>query len=72
MAEVIDLRSRRAKRPGGGARFVHCAYCGERHPIVRLEDGSESCPTAFADGTLWFCRNRGCRSAYFSPRRPRS
>jgi len=65
MGKVIDLRNRHSKGPaatrGGG---VTCAQCDERHPIVRLADGSERCVTAFAVGQWWFCRNRGCHAAW--------
>lgn len=70
MGEVIDFRAFRQKKQGG-AKFVHCGYCGERHPVVRLANGEETCPTAFFDAGLWFCRNRGCRSAYFARGNPR-
>jgi len=45
-------------------RFVVCTHCGERHPVIRLGDGSVRCVTAFSDERRWFCRNRGCRAAW--------
>ncbi|HUI25820.1 MAG TPA: hypothetical protein VL403_07005 [Candidatus Kryptonia bacterium] len=68
MGTVTDLRTRRqAKGPSGpGSRFVTCAHCGERHPIVRLADGTVRCLTAFVDRDHWFCRNRGCRAAWLA------
>jgi len=71
MGTVVDLQARRSGKGAAGnpSRSVTCAQCGERHPIVRLADGSERCVTAFADGGHWFCRNRGCRAAWLA-RRP--
>jgi len=73
MAKVIDLHERRRRsedKPPAG-RFVTCAQCGERHPVIRLGDGSTRCVTAFADGERWFCRNRGCRAAWLARHRGR-
>lgn len=71
MGSVTDLatrRSARGRRPAGGsgAHAVVCAQCGERHPVVRLADGTLRCVTAFHDGARWFCRNRGCRAAWLA------
>jgi len=67
MGTVVDLQHhRKEKREPQGSRFVYCAYCRERHPVVRLPDGTHRCPTAFADSGRWFCRNRGCRAAWLS------
>jgi len=68
MGKVTDLTTRLAARSGTAqpGRRVSCAQCGERHPIVRLGDGSLRCVTAFADGERWFCRNRGCRAAWLA------
>ncbi len=67
MGTISDLRARRAANTKGAAgRLVTCAQCGERHPIIRLADGSLRCVTAFADGERWFCRNRGCRAAWLA------
>lgn len=83
MGSVIDFGARR-KRPsrapqrqsssGGssrshGPRVITCEFCGERHPIMRLQGGEERCVTAFHDGEHWFCRNRGCRRAWLERRR---
>lgn len=73
MGSVTDINSRRnrpaaARRPGGqsnsNGRYVQCEHCAERHPIIRLANGHERCFTAFADGSRWFCQNRGCRAAW--------
>lgn len=67
MGTVIDLESRRRARGKGssdGGRFVNCKHCREKHPIIRLRDGSEQCLTAFTDGRHWFCQHRGCRAAW--------
>lgn len=74
MAVIIDLESRRAKRPakrhlGHGGRFVNCENCAEHHPVIRLAGGEERCLTAFSDGDKWFCKNRGCRQAWLLPQR---
>ncbi len=71
MGTVIDLRTRREAKgqENARARFVLCAQCNERHPVVRLGDGSERCVTAFSDGQRWFCRNRGCRAAWLAAQR---
>jgi len=73
MGTVIDLRTRRAlkEQEAPRGRHVVCAQCGERHPVIRLGNGSERCVTAFSDGPRWFCRNRGCRAAWLAahPRR---
>lgn len=71
MGTVTDLNSRRrqtppAKREACNSRFVVCHHCTERHPIVRLANGTERCFTAFIDGDRWFCQNRGCRAAFLS------
>ncbi|MBI3782574.1 MAG: hypothetical protein HY270_04150 [Deltaproteobacteria bacterium] len=66
MATVIDFRSRRITRDEPARKFVVCEQCGERHPIVRMADGSYHCPTAFEDIRRWFCRNRGCRAAWLT------
>jgi len=70
MGTVIELHPRRNGKGNGKTRglFVTCALCGERHPVVRLRDGSERCVTAFEDGPHWFCRNRGCRAEWLSRR----
>ena len=72
MAKIINLHDRKRGRPGNptltkqssGYSTVPCAYCGERHPIVRLPGKERRCVTAFFDGQNWFCRNRGCRQAW--------
>ena len=73
MGTVIDLRTRRTARAQDAPRGRHivCTQCGERHPVIRLGNGSERCVTAFSDGPRWFCRNRGCRAAWLGshPRR---
>lgn len=51
-------------RTAGNGRYVQCEHCSERHPIIKLANGTERCFTAFADGDRWFCQNRGCRAAY--------
>ncbi len=68
MGTVTDLRAHRnARRQAAtNGRFVVCAQCGERHPVIRLADGSLRCVTAFPDGEHWFCRNRGCRATYLA------
>lgn len=72
MGTVIDLQSRRRrpKKPekpaGHGGRFVNCTHCAEKHPLIRMVDGSEQCLTAFTDGRNWFCQNRGCRAAWLN------
>jgi len=71
MGNVLDLRARRGVKaaPASGAgRFVVCAHCGEKHPIIRLAGGEERCVTAFVDAERWFCRNRGCRAAWLAKR----
>ena len=72
MGTVRELKTHRnAKRSDTERRrFVTCAGCGERHPIVRLADGSLRCVTAFVDGERWFCRNRGCRAVWLARQRP--
>jgi hypothetical protein len=67
MGTVTDFRAFR-QRPGTSGRFVTCAHCGERHPIIRLAGGSVRCVTAFAAEDRWFCRNRGCRAAWLQRR----
>ncbi len=74
MGSIIQFGPPRKRRPGsrtgrdtdhsGGPRILHCHHCGEPHPVVRLAGGEERCVTAFWDGSLWFCRNRGCRRAW--------
>jgi hypothetical protein len=66
MGTVIDLKARREPKKSGNSqgRFVACMHCGERHPLVRMTDGTVRCLTAFADGARWFCRNRGCRATW--------
>ena len=65
MGKVTEFRAHQtAKRGPAGGRVVTCTFCGERHPIIRLADGSVRCLTAFADDDRWFCRNRGCRAAW--------
>ncbi len=67
MGTVIDLATRRRREcPRGGERFVICAQCHERHPLIRFADGSVRCVTAFIDDERWFCRNRGCRAAWLA------
>jgi len=72
MGTVTDLRTRLAAKRQTSAvgRFVTCEHCGERHPIVRLADGSVRCLTAFVDRNHWFCRNRGCRAAWLAKQPP--
>ncbi|HVN87424.1 MAG TPA: hypothetical protein VMW17_21530 [Candidatus Binatia bacterium] len=72
MGTVTDFgAARRAKGRGGASgRFVICEQCGERHPIVRLADGTVRCLTAFVDQYRWFCRNRGCRAAWLAKHSP--
>jgi len=72
MGTVIDLRARRHPKGHGTSQspFVPCTQCGERHPLVRMTDGTVSCPTAFADGDRWFCRNRGCRAVWLADHLP--
>jgi hypothetical protein len=66
MGKVTELSAHRGTEGTrrGGARSVHCTHCGERHPSVRLAGGVTRYVTAFRDGDLWFCRNRGCRAAW--------
>lgn len=66
MGTITDLSERRGRRRGDAeaSRAVICAQCGERHPVVRLADGTSRCVTGFNDGERWFCRNRGCRAAW--------
>ncbi len=67
MGTVSEFRPRRpgAKSPAANrGRFVTCAHCGERHPVIRLAGGTQRCVTAFPDERNWFCRNRGCRAAW--------
>ncbi len=66
MGTVIRLgrgRDDKAPRKRSG-QIVVCEYCGERHPVVRLQGGQQRCLTAFFDEGRWFCRNRGCRAAW--------
>lgn len=72
MGQVISLPNRRQPKPSHGSRFVVCEHCAERHPVVRLADGTHRCPTAFADDGRWFCRNRGCRAAWIEKQQARS
>lgn len=67
MGSITNLRAYRSpKKTGGGTRYVHCAHCNERHPFVRLANGTVRCVTAFTDGVHWFCRERGCYSGWLS------
>jgi hypothetical protein len=68
MGTVSEFRPRAARKasPATKGRFVVCTHCGERHPVIRLADGSVRCVTAFADERRWFCRNRGCRAAWIA------
>jgi hypothetical protein len=73
MAKITDLQQHRrqapqrlADRDRAGTRFVACAQCGERHPLVRLAGGATRCVTAFEDDGRWFCRNRGCRADWLA------
>lgn len=72
MGTVTDINSRRGntmqprKSASGNGRYVVCEHCNERHPIVRLANGTERCFTAFIDGDRWFCQNRGCRAAWLA------
>jgi hypothetical protein len=70
MGTVTDLQAFR--RPPGRTpgRFVTCEHCGERHPIIKLADGSVRCVTAFSAGEHWFCRNRGCRAEWLRQHPP--
>ncbi len=70
MGSVTDLRTRRRAKSEVRGRFVTCEQCGERHPIVRLADGTIDCVTAFVDRYHWFCRNRGCRAAWLAKQPP--
>ncbi len=63
MGTVTDFRSSRGPK-GPAGRVVTCAHCGERHPIVKLGDGTLRCVTAFSVDGRWFCRNRGCHAAW--------
>lgn len=72
MGQVIELDSRRTAKPQGGGRYVICGHCDERHPVVRLANGTHQCPTAFVDDGHWFCRNRGCRAAWLEKQKARS
>lgn len=67
MGKVTAFRPREPnKRNRPADRFVACIECGERHPIIRLADGTVRCLTAFADADRWFCRNRGCRATWLA------
>ena len=67
MGTVIDFSARRRRgQETDTERFVVCAQCNERHPLIRFADGSVRCVTAFADNERWFCRNRGCRAAWLA------
>jgi len=73
MGNVLDLQARRQNKGASeshAGRFVVCAHCGERHPIIRLRGGEERCVTAFPDLERWFCRNRGCRAAWLAKQEP--
>jgi hypothetical protein len=74
MGTLLDLNARRPSRrlDGSSARFVRCAQCGERHPVVRFVDGTIRCVTAFNDHERWFCRNRGCRAAWLMRHPPKA
>ena len=72
MGRVIYLGPQRyprgtAKHP---PRFVACSHCGERHPLIRMAEGTVGCLTAFADNDMWFCRHRGCRVAWIERHAP--
>jgi len=67
MGSITNLRAyRNPKRAGAGTKYVHCAHCNERHPFIRLGNGTVRCVTAFTDGVRWFCRERGCYSGWLS------
>lgn len=68
MGTVTHLKGSRGNRGsnGSGARYVRCAHCDERHPFIRLVDGTVRCVTAFTDGVNWFCRERGCYSGWMA------
>jgi len=69
MGTVIDLQSRRRapKKPAAeNSHAIACTHCHEKHPLIRMVDGSEQCLTAFTDGRNWFCQNRGCRAAWLT------
>lgn len=72
MGSLVDLNGRRGlRRPTvlrPASNLVVCAHCGERHPLVKLRGGESRCVTAFFDGSLWFCLNRGCRHAWLERR----
>jgi hypothetical protein len=64
MGTVTDFRASHRAAGRSLGRFVTCAHCGERHPIVKPADRSLQCVTAFSVEAHWFCRNRGCRAAW--------
>ncbi len=64
MGTVTEFRGPRRSPSRTAGRFVACEHCGERHPFVKLGDGSVRCVTAFSADGRWFCRNRGCRAAW--------
>ncbi len=64
MGTVTHLRSVRRRDERTPGRLVTCEHCGERHPVIKLADGSIRCVTAFNAEEHWFCRNRGCRAAW--------
>lgn len=71
MGTVTEFRASRRGRGRTSGRFVTCEHCGERHPIVKLRDGSFQCVTGFSADGHWFCRNRGCRAAWLEQQAPR-
>ncbi len=64
MGTVTDFRAFRHAQSRTAGQLVACEHCGERHPFVKLGDGTVRCVTAFSADGLWFCRNRGCRAAW--------
>ncbi len=64
MGTVTELRAARRVPTRSAGQRVKCEHCGERHPFVKLGDGTVRCVTAFSADGRWFCRNRGCRAAW--------
>ncbi len=64
MGSVTEFRTFRRGQTRTAGQLVTCAHCGERHPFVKLADGTVRCVTAFSADGRWFCRNRGCRAAW--------